>query len=204
VLDAPSVARPVAALIDELARLPQIGPKTAQRLAYFILRAPVERAQTLAQAILDVKEKIVLCDQCFNLTEEVPCAICASLSRDHSTICVVEDPIDILSVERTHVFRGLYHVLHGALNPLEGIGPDELKIAELVSRVRQGGVREVILATNPTLEGDATADFITKELRRAQLQVATTRIGRGLPIGGDLEYADDLTISRALESRRPL
>jgi len=204
VLDSPSVARPVATLIDEFARLPQIGPKTAQRLAYFMLRAPVERAQTLAQAILDVKEKIVVCDQCFNLTEEVPCAICASPSRDHSIICVVEDPIDILSLERTRAFRGIYHVLHGALNPLEGIGPDELKIAELIARVRQGGINEIILATNPTLEGDATADFISKELRRAQLQVPATRIGRGLPVGGDLEYADDLTISRALESRRPI
>ena len=203
-LDTPSVARPVAALIDEFARLPGVGPKTAQRLTYYLLRAPAERAQMLAQAILDVKAKVVLCHQCFNLTEEVPCAICASPSRDRGVICVVEDPIDILSLERTHAFRGVYHVLHGAINPLEGIGPDELKIAELLRRVRQGGVGEVVLATNPTLEGDATADFVRQELRRAGLDVLITRIGRGLPVGGDLEYADDLTISRALESRRPL
>ena len=203
-LDSTSVARPVAALIDELARLPQIGPKTAQRLAYHLLRAPTERAQTLAQAILDVKEKVVLCSECFNLTEEVPCAICAAPTRDHGLLCVVEDPIDILSLERTHVFRGVYHVLHGALNPLEGIGPDELKIKELLARLRNGDVREVVLATNPTLEGDATADYIHRELRNAGLKPQVTRIGRGLPVGGDLEYADDLTISRALESRRPL
>lgn len=203
-LDNSSVARPVAALIDELGRLPQIGPKTAQRLAYFLLRAPVERSQTLAQAILDVKEKVVLCTQCFNLTEEIPCVICAAISRDHGLMCVVEDPMDILSLERTHAYRGVYHVLHGALNPLEGIGPDELKIAELMTRLRRGGVRELVLATNPTLEGDATADYVAREIRGAGLELAVTRLGRGLPVGGDLEYADDLTISRALESRRPV
>lgn len=203
-LDSPSVARPVAALIDELGRLPQVGPKTAQRLAYFLLRAPAERSRTLAQAILDVKEKIVLCSECFNLTEEIPCGICRAVSRDHSLICAVEDPIDILALERTHAFRGVYHVLHGALNPLEGIGPDELKITELLARLRSGGVRELVLATNPTLEGDATADYIAREVRAAGLATAVTRLGRGLPVGGDLEYADDLTISRALESRRPL
>lgn len=203
-LDSVSVARPVAALIDELGRLPQIGPKTAQRLAYFLLRAPAERSQTLAQAILDVKEKIVICTECFNLTEEVPCAICTARSRDHGLICAVEDPIDILSLERTHAFRGVYHVLHGALNPLEGIGPDELKIAELLARLRRTPVQELVLATNPTLEGDATADYIAREVKAAGLHTTVTRLGRGLPVGGDLEYADDLTISRALESRRPL
>ena len=202
--DSVSVARPVAALIDELGRLPQIGPKTAQRLAYFLLRAPAERSQTLAQAILDVKEKIVVCSECFNLTEEVPCAICCARSRDHALICAVEDPIDILSMERMQAFRGVYHVLHGALNPLEGIGPDELKIAELLTRLRRSPVRELVLATNPTLEGDATADYIAREVRAAGLATVVTRLGRGLPVGGDLEYADDLTLSRAFESRRPL
>ncbi len=201
-LDSPSVAKPVATLIDELARLPQIGPKTAQRLAYYLLRAPIERAQSLSQAILDVKEKIVQCPQCFNLTEVTPCSICASPSRDQAAICVVEDPIDTLAIERTHAFRGVYHVLHGAINPLEGIGPDELKVRELLARVRKGGVREVVLATDPTLEGDATADYIARELRNSGAAVQVTRLGRGLPVGGDLEYADDLTISRALESRR--
>jgi recombination protein RecR len=204
VLDSGSVARPVAALIDELGRLPQVGPKTAQRLAYFLLRAPAERSRTLAQAILDVKEKIVLCSECFNLTEQVPCTICAAASRDHALICAVEDPIDILSLERTHAFRGVYHVLHGALNPLEGIGPDELKIAELLVRLRRGPIRELVLATNATLEGDSTADYIAREVRAAGLGTVVTRLGRGLPVGADLEYADDLTISRALESRRPL
>jgi recombination protein RecR len=204
VFDSVSVARPVAALIDELGRLPQIGPKTAQRLAYFLLRAPAERSQTLAQAILDVKEKIVVCTECFNLTEEIPCAICAAQSRDHSLICALEDPIDILSMERMHAFRGVYHVLHGALNPLEGIGPDELKIGELLTRLRRSPVRELVLATNPTLEGDATADYIAREVRAAGLPTTVTRLGRGLPVGGDLEYADDLTLSRAFESRRPL
>ncbi|MCL4544211.1 MAG: recombination mediator RecR [Chloroflexi bacterium] len=198
------VARPVVTLIDELSHLPQIGPKTAQRLAYFLLRAPRERAQALAQAIIDVKEKIILCEECFNLTEESPCLICASPGRDRRLLCIVEDPIDTVAVERTHAYRGLYHVLHGALNPLEGIGPDELRIRELLARVRRGGVEEVLLATNPTLEGDATADYTARELQRMGFAGVITRLGRGLPVGGDLEYADDLTITRAIESRRSL
>ncbi len=195
-----SIAEPVAHLIEELGKLPGIGPKTAQRLAYFILRQPPEEARLLAAAIVQVKERIVFCSVCFNLTESDPCAICANPGRDRSNICVVEQPLDILALERTHSYHGLYHVLHGALSPMDGIGPNELKIEQLVQRIASGEVREVILATNPNMEGDATAMYLTRRL--SGMPVRVTRPARGLPMGGDLEFADEVTLRQALEGRR--
>ena len=194
-----AIAEPVSRLIDEFVKLPGVGPKTAQRLAYFVLRLPDEEARRLAEAIIQVKERVVLCSVCFNVTERNPCALCANPARDHGKICVVEEPLDVTALERTSIYRGLYHVLHGALNPQDGIGPDDLKVAELVERVRQGGLSEVIVATNPNQLGDATANWIVYQL--APLRVRVTRLARGLPIGSDLEYADEVTLSRALEGR---
>jgi len=194
-----AIAEPVSRLIDEFGKLPGIGPKTAQRLAYFVLRLPDEEARRLAEAIVQVKERVVLCNVCFNVTERNPCALCANPARDHGKICVVEEPLDVTALERTGIYRGVYHVLHGALNPQDGIGPDDLKVAELVERVRQGGLSEVIVATNPNQLGDATANWIVYQL--APLRVRVTRLARGLPIGSDLEYADEVTLSRALEGR---
>jgi recombination protein RecR len=193
------IAEPVSRLIDEFVKLPGVGPKTAQRLAYFVLRLPQEEARRLADAIVQVKERVVLCSVCFNVTEQDPCAICANPARDHAKICVVEEPLDITALERTGVYRGVYHVLHGAISPQDGIGPDDIKVAELVSRVRAGGVDEVIVATNPNLLGDATSNWIVMQLK--PLHVRVTRLARGLPIGSDLEYADDVTLTRALEGR---
>ena len=193
----------ITALIEELAKLPGIGPKTAQRLTFYILRSPTDQARRLAEAITRVKENAIQCSICCNITESDPCPICASEERDHSVICVVEQPLDVLALERTGVYRGVYHVLHGALSPLEGIGPRDLKIDELVARLRSGGeVVEVILATNPNQEGDYTATYITQAITRPDLVI--TRLARGLPIGGDLEYADEGTLARALEGRRAL
>ncbi len=200
-----SIAEPVAHLIDQLGKLPGVGPKTAQRLAYFILRQSAEEARILANAIVQVKERIVYCSVCCNLTEHDPCAICTNPARDRTAICVVEQPLDILALERTHSFRGLYHVLHGALSPMDGIGPGELKIEPLIRRAAEGGVNEVILATNPTMEGDATAMYLTQRLHALPvngLKISVTRPARGLPVGGDLEFADDLTLRQALEGRR--
>src|SRR5690349_2906352 len=204
----PTVA-PVAALIEEFAKLPGIGPKTAQRLTFFILRSPADQARRLAEAILRVKESIIQCSVCFNLTETDPCPVCANPQRERGVICVVEEPLDVLALEKTGVFKGLYHVLHGALSPIEGIGPKDLRIDELVQRVKSGGkgdgdeaIREVILATNPNYEGDYTAAYISPLIARPDLKV--TRLARGLPIGGDLEYADEGTLSRALAGRREL
>jgi recombination protein RecR len=200
-----SIAEPVAHLIDQLGKLPGVGPKTAQRLAYFILRQSAEEARILASAIVQVKERIVYCSVCCNLTEHDPCAICTNPARDRSAICVVEQPLDILALERTHSFRGLYHVLHGALSPMDGIGPGELKIEPLIRRAAEGEVNEVILATNPTMEGDATAMYLTQRLHALPvngLKISVTRPARGLPVGGDLEFADDLTLRQALEGRR--
>ena len=194
-----AIAEPVSRLIDEFVKLPGVGPKTAQRLAYFVLRLPDEEARRLAEAIVQVKERVVLCNVCFNVTERNPCALCANPARDHGKICVVEEPLDVTALERTSIYRGLYHVLHGALNPQDGIGPDDLKVAELVERVRQGGLSEVIVATNPNQLGDATANWIVYQL--APLRVRVTRLARGLPIGSDLEYADEVTLTRALEGR---
>jgi recombination protein RecR len=199
----------VTALIEELAKLPGIGPKTAQRLTFYILRSPAEQARRLAEAITQVKESIIQCSVCYNLTETDPCPICANSQRDRQIICVVEEPLDVLALEKTGVFKGLYHVLHGALSPIEGIGPRDLRIDELVMRTRASAtsgdeepVREVILATNPNYEGDYTAAYIAPLISRPGLTV--TRLARGLPIGGDLEYADEGTLSRALEGRREL
>jgi recombination protein RecR len=193
---------PVARLIDALQRLPGIGPKTAQRLTFFLLKRPVDEVRELSEALLAVKERIVYCRVCFNVTDQDPCRICADPSRDHRLICVVEEPNDLLAMERTGEFRGHYHVLLGALSPLDGIGPEDLKVRELLARLDAGGTTEVILATNPNVEGEATALYLAKLLR--PLGVRVTRIARGLPVGGDLEYADQVTLSKALEGRREI
>ena len=195
-------AAPVAKLIEELHRLPGIGPKGAQRLAYHLLRASKEEANALAEAIVEVKERITLCSQCQNTTDVDPCSICADSNRDRSVICVVEEPMDILAIERTRGHRGLYHVLHGSISPMEGVGPEQLKMRELLERLRDGVVTEVIMATNPNLEGEATSMYVSRLLQ--PLGVRVTRLARGLPMGGDLEYADDLTLARALENRQEL
>lgn len=195
-------AEPLTRLIEELHRLPGIGPKTAQRLAYYLLRVPNDQARSLADAIREVKEKIILCSQCFNFTETDPCVICGDPQREATTVCVVEDPLDILALERTRHYRGLYHVLHGALSPAAGIGPEELKIKELVTRLRRGQTEEVIIATNANLEGEATAMYLARIIR--PLNVRVTRLARGLPVGGDVEYADEITLTRALEGRREM
>jgi recombination protein RecR len=192
---------PVARLIEELARLPGIGPKTAQRLTFHLLRVPAENARALAEAIVHMKEAVIFCSACLNITDRDPCTICRSETRDRSTICVVEEPLDVLAIERTREYRGLYHVLHGTLDPIGGIGPDDLKVRELLHRLNEGGVTEVILATNPNVEGEATAQYVANRI--LPLGVKVSRLARGLPIGGDLEYADEVTLARALEGRRP-
>jgi recombination protein RecR len=194
------VIDPIARAVEAFANLPGIGPKTAQRLAFHLLRQPADTARGLAQAIVHMKEAVHFCSVCGNVTEADPCGICRSEQRDHRLICVVEDPLAILTIERTRAFKGVYHVLHGALDPLHGITVEDLKIEELVRRVQAGSVEEVILATNPDVEGDATAGYL--ERRLAPLGVRVTRLARGLPVGGDLEYADEVTLARALEGRR--
>ncbi len=193
---------PVLRLIDELSRLPGVGPKTASRLTFYLLRAGAEQSVALADALRDLHEKIVFCSKCFNITETDPCSVCADEHRDQSVICVVEEPLDVPAIERTRDYLGLYHVLHGAIAPVEGVGPEDLKIAELIDRVRQLQPKEVIIATNPNMEGDATAIYIQRQL--AGLGVVVTRLARGLPIGGDLEYADEVTLSRALSGRNQI
>ena len=194
-----TIPRVVRDLIEAFERLPGIGPKSAQRLTYYLLHAPKEQAEMLASAAVALKEKTVLCQICFNISENDPCEICSDSSRDRSLIGVVEDPLDVLALERAN-FKGLYHVLHGCISPLENIGPEELHIKELLPRLRDGSVTEIILATNPTMEGDATAMYIERLIK--PLGVKITRIGRGLPAGGDLEYADETTLTRALEGRK--
>jgi recombination protein RecR len=196
----PATAAPLARLIDEFHKLPGIGPKSAQRLAYYLLRMPSTEAQALASAILEVKERVTLCSICQNVTEVDPCRVCSDDRRDHTTICVVEEPLDILALERSGSYRGLYHVLHGAISPMDGIGPEDLKVSELLHRLRGDSVSEIILATNPNLEGEATAMYLTRLLKPIVAKV--TRLARGLPVGGDLEYADDVTLARALEGRQ--
>ena len=201
------VVEPVARLIEEFTKLPGIGPKTAQRLTFFLLRAPAEEAKALAEAILRMKERVTFCSVCYNITETDPCRICAGDERDRSVICVVEEPLDVLALERTGSYEGLYHVLHGAISPVDGIGPDDLRIEGLLRRLQGTGgsaspVREVILATNPNLEGEATAMYLARLI--AALGVRVTRLARGLPVGGDLEYADEVTLTRALEGRREM
>ena len=195
-------AAPVARLIEELHRLPGIGPKGAQRLAYHLLRAPREEACALAEAIVEVKDRIRLCSVCQNTTDVDPCQLCSDPARDRSVVCVVEEPLDILAIERTRGYKGLYHVLHGAISPADGIGAEQLKIRELLDRLRDGSVREIIMATNPNLEGEATTLYLSRLLQPLGLRL--TRLARGLPVGGDLEYADDLTLARALENRQEL
>lgn len=198
----PITAAPLARLIEEFYKLPGIGPKSAQRLAYYLLRMPAAEAHSLAQAILEVKERVTLCSACQNVTESDPCRICSSLERDRTVICVVEEPLDILSIERSGSYKGQYHVLHGAISPMDGIGPEDLKIAELLGRMRSGEITEVILATNPNLEGEATSMYLSRLLSPLGLRV--TRLARGLPVGGDLEYADDVTLAKALEGRQAM
>jgi recombination protein RecR len=195
---------PVNRLITELARLPGIGQRTAQRLAFHILRVPNEEAFALSEAIREVKEKVGLCEVCFNLADEPRCRICSDDQRDHSVICVVEEPADVIPIERTHEYRGIYHVLGGALSPIDGVDPEDLKLAELVKRVSAGGVKEVVVATNPTTTGEATAFYIGEAIRELDAEVAVTRLASGLPVGADLEYADEVTIGRALAGRRAL
>ncbi len=196
------VAEPVARLIEEFAKLPGIGPKTAQRLTFYLLRSSKEESESLAEAILWMKEKVGFCSTCFNISESTVCGVCADEARDGGVICVVEEPLDVLALERTREYKGRYHVLHGAISPIDGIGPEKLRIAELVNRVKAGTVGEVIIATNPNTEGDVTAAYLSRVL--APLGVKITRLARGLPAGGDLEYADELTLARALEGRRPV
>ena len=193
---------PVARLIDALQRLPGIGPKTAQRLTFFLLKRPADEVRELSESLVAVKDRIVYCRTCFNVTDEDPCRLCADPARDARLLCVVEEPNDLLAMERTGEYRGRYHVLLGALSPLDGIGPDDLKVRELLARIEAGAVEEVTLATNPNVEGEATALYLAKLLRPLVLRV--TRIARGLPVGGDLEYADQVTLSKALEGRREI
>jgi recombination protein RecR len=197
-----SYAPPLARLIEELSKLPTVGPKTAQRLAFYMLSMTAQDAEALAAAILEAKSRIRNCSVCGNITEADPCVICTNPQRNQSVICVVEDPRDVAAMERTREFSGLYHVLQGAISPLDGVGPDDLRIDELVKRVTAGEVREVIVATNPRVEGEATALYLSKVLK--PLGVRVTRIAHGLPVGGDLEYADEVTLARALEGRRDL
>ena len=192
---------PIARAVEAFASLPGIGPKTAQRLAFYLLRQPAEAVRELAEAILNMQAAVHFCSVCGNVTDVEPCSICRSDSRDRATICVVEDPLAVITLERTRIYKGLYHVLHGALDPLHGVTVEDLKIEELVQRVQDDTVKEVILATNPNVEGDTTAGYL--ERRLAPLGVHITRLARGLPVGGDLEYADEVTLARALEGRRP-
>jgi recombination protein RecR len=198
---------PVARLIEAFARLPGIGPKTAQRLTYHLLRAPDAEARTLADALVAVRDEVVFCEQCFNISDAALCPICRDAGRDKTRLCVVEEPLDVLALERTGEFKGLYHVLHGAISPIDGVGPERLKIRELLQRAdtaqRDGApLVEVIIATNPTLEGEATAMYLAERLEGVVGLVS--RIARGLPVGGDLEYADEVTLIRALQGRRQL
>jgi len=196
----PQLPEPLERLIQELSRLPGIGPKTAQRLAFHLLRVDRQRAESLAQAIGDVKARIGYCERCYNIAEGSLCAICLSSRRDASVLCVVESALDVLAVERTSEFNGLYFVLHGVISPIDGIGPDQLHVPQLLDRVRQEGVTEVIVATDADIEGEATAVYLQRALQ--PLAITVTRPAHGLPVGGDLEYADELTLARAMAGRR--
>ena len=194
----PSLSR----LVQELNRLPGIGPKSAQRLAYYIIRLPDDDAYTLADAITSVKQNIVFCEECQNLTDASPCQVCSDPRRDRTIICVVEDPLDVLAMERTRSYRGLYHVLHGVISPINGIGPDQLKLQELFNRLTRDDIAEMVVATNPTLEGEATAMYIRRHQSREDIKI--THLARGLPVGGSLEYTDDTTLSRAFQGRQEI
>ena len=195
-------APPVQSLIDELGRLPGVGPKSAQRIAFHLLKLPAEDATRLARAITEAKERVSFCRRCFNVCEGEECGICLDTRRDRTIVCVVEEPRDVVAVEKTGEFRGRYHVLQGAISPLEGIGPDQIRVRELLTRLGSEDIAEVILCTNPNIEGEATAMYLARLLK--PLGVKATRIASGLPVGGDLEYADELTLGRALEGRREL
>ncbi len=195
-----STAEPISKLIQELNKLPGIGPKSAQRLAYHLLRAPEEQAELLVSAILSVKQEITLCSTCFNVTDSNPCLLCRNEERDQSKICIVEQPQDILALEHTRIYQGLYHVLHGAISPTEGVGSDDIRIRELMQRLQGSQIDEIILATNTNLEGEQTALYLNKLI--APLGIKVTRLARGLPFGTELEYADDVTLTRALEGRQ--
>jgi recombination protein RecR len=195
-------AAPIAKLIDEFSKLPGIGQKTAQRLAFHILSLSEAKALELATAIKEAKSKVKYCSNCGNLTDIDPCSICTSVHRNKSFICVVESPRDIIAMEKTREYRGLYHVLHGAISPMEGIGPEDIKIKELLQRIQKGDVKEVILATNPNIQGEATAMYISKLIK--PLGIKTTRLAHGIPVGGDLEYADEVTLARAFEGRHEI
>jgi recombination protein RecR len=195
-----SIAEPIARLIAELSRLPGIGPKSAQRLTYHLLNIPVEEVNSLAEAILSLREKIELCSVCFNIADRNPCPICQDEERDHSTICVVEKPSDVIPLERTGKYKGLYHVLHGTVSPSQGTGPEDLRIKELLYRLQDDSITEVILATNLTIEGEATAMYLRQMIH--PLGIHTSRLARGLPFGSDLDYADDMTLAQALEGRQ--
>jgi recombination protein RecR len=197
-----TLPRPVQGLINEFARLPGIGPKSAARLTFYLLRSGDDQAFSLATALQDLKEKTTFCSICFNITEEDPCSICQDDTRDSGILCVVEEPLDLVALERSRAFNGRYHVLHGAISPVEGVGPEDLKIEELVDRVTQGEFKEVILATNPTLEGESTSLYLKR--RFASHEIRLTGLARGLSVGGDLEYTDEITLSRALEGRLEL
>jgi recombination protein RecR len=196
------VAEPIQRLIDALVRLPGIGPKSASRLTFHLLRASADQVQELAGAIGELQSNIVYCSRCQNLTQADPCAICSDPGRDANIVCVVEEPLDVVAIERTGVFRGTYHVLHGVINPVEGIGPEDLRIDALLARQKKESFTEVLIATNPNMEGEATAMYLARLLHPSGVRV--TRLARGLPVGGDLEYADEVTLSRALEGRRDI
>ena len=196
------VAEPIQRLIEAFERLPGIGPKSASRLAFHLLRAPDEQVQELADAIASLKESIVYCSRCQNLSQTDPCAICSDPARDQHLVCVVEDPLDVVAIERTGAYKGLYHVLHGAINPVEGVGPEDLRVDALLERLEREPIDEIIIATNPNMEGEATAMYLARLLHPKGVRV--TRLARGLPVGGDLEYADEVTLSRALEGRRDI
>ena len=195
-------ALPIAKLIEEFAKLPGIGKRSAERLAFHILKESKERVESFSKALIDAKEQIIFCPECQSLTDKTPCDICSDAKRDHGVICVVENPKDILAMEKTKEFSGVYHVLHGVISPIDGIGPGDIKVKELLERVGKGDVREIIMATNPTIEGEATAMYIAKLFK--PLEIKVTRIAHGLPVGGELEYADEITITRALEGRHEI
>ncbi|MDI6715343.1 MAG: recombination mediator RecR [Actinomycetota bacterium] len=195
-------AGPVANLIEELSKLPGVGPKTAQRLAFYILKTAPDDAKKLARAIDEVKDKIRFCEICFNVTDQTTCEFCRNANRDHSVICVVEEPRDIVALEKTGEFKGVYHVLQGSISPIDGIGPDDIRVKELLRRLSGNEIREIIIATNPNIEGEATAMYLAKLIK--PLGVKVSRIASGLPVGGDLEYADEVTLGRALEGRREM
>ena len=195
-------AGPINKLIEEFSKLPGVGPKSAQRLAYHLLRAPTEQSRVLAEAILALKQQITLCAVCCNVTDTNPCAICSNTERDHTRVCIVEQPQDILALEHTHAYKGVYHVLHGAISPTEGVGTNDIHLQELLERLKDGQIAEVVLATNANLEGEQTAMYLNRVI--TPLGIKVTRIARGLPFGSELEYADDVTLTRALEGRQAL